>query len=1212
MDPISSAALSIISEQILGRLSNAAKDKLASKRSVARIAKSVSEASNDAGIKISARALRKWLRRDDVQDQLFAGASVAIESAIESLAVIVEKQTPSNRKESAKSVLFYTFQAYQRELPLKEGILVGNEWLKNTYSNESQETRNEITNSKVEILKEIQSTTHIDKALQSLHPWRREDGKNLLSQWPKLGELVLALTEQTDRRSVLEDWGLNPPKQLTDGPAVAWTWFALLAEDYGAPGAAINFLTQAANSGVVKSDYWLGRAMLLLEPLSIDSYVTLKDRFPNIQVKHALPIALLKIIEDDVTQAKGILDKWETESANDYALKTVLIAKCLTSMGDVNSSVSLLNEAISQDMDADSLILTAVRTLIWRSMQTKSENRSNDLLQAGELAILSRNRRRSWLGDSAESSLEAIHAYMLCNDSDRAWRIANVAPDGDASYRESKDLRIQLEASLISASKGDWKEAKTIALQANNNFAVHYIEGWKRFSDDQIETANEQWYEAFKSAKTDFDGLRAISALSSTGANLPDLGDLGKKFPEAIRQFRELQNIMSSPVVEVAELRANLGKSEFLDFHLAEQIEKHDEPLQAAQLLEAAAAKWQSPQLMIKSAKLFLRLGDYKQSEALAREAVNMSVPNSSGEQQAMFIQFESLEHLDLPEESLGVARRMVTNNPSDLDARWTLVHRLAREGLYQQAWNILNADGTPTDPRSHYDAKLWIILSTRFDQRPTLVSSVLRLIEEREYDSELVGILLANTVLSAHKAPKEDIDRLQSTFASYTKSFPNNGVIKSFTFDSSEEFLKDVRDLVRSTRPHKESLEKEDLVSKGELPLGFLTLMYGKSYVEACIVRGAGRVFSFRSSQTVDASAQASATLNKHVVLDATSAVTLALLPGDLQDKLFGKFSVLKTTTAIYKDAVDAQVSFNRRSTMSLGWDQERDDIFIHSIPDEKAEEYIHHCSKTIKILERLHRKSWTKISSIEKDLPPFTWLSALDFAIANNNAFWCDDSSLRSLAAHFDVPTFGTVDLLRHLYSTSELTLDELEFAEALLISNYHVDLEPPLETWLKAAAADSWKPVGSVSYLSLASTWTRPEVVFLFIKEFANNINIGLENDFSTVLAHAARGIMEFSGQSREKLIALLQILICWLLTELRPRLDLLSSALDGVRIALDSSCDVGEVLEASLRRIRMHWIQLNGEPITRNRIIDIIRNLNDADKKIGYRILIEPLP
>jgi hypothetical protein len=161
----------------------------------------------------------------------------------------------------------------------------------------------------------------------------------------------------------------------------------------------------------------------------------------------------------------------------------------------------------------------------------------------------------------------------------------------------------------------------------------------------------------------------------------------------------------------------------------------------------------------------------------------------------------------------------------------------------------------------------------------------------------------------------------------------------------------------------------------------------------------------------------------------------------------------------------------------MSLVWDSTQGKGRPVMISEEIADRLAEHSGKVCEILAATHRRPWPTLKKLP-DLPSdYAWIATLDMAADAGTPFWCDDRVLGSLAANMNIPTFGTVDLLRHLAMTGQIDRHLAETAEAILIRNYHVDLGFNLDVLNLAATLDRWEAAGAAFALSRPYTWIDP---------------------------------------------------------------------------------------------------------------------------------------
>lgn len=1208
MEPTTTAALSALSKAVFGGAAGKAKEFLDRKGLSRRVANATVKACKKHGIQISRKPIRLWLERDDVKNQISQGSTTEVESALQSLAVLVEGQPAEKRLECAREVLRIMLQEYQRELPAKDAIPLGTAWNQRTTAQENSKTQELVLAGTQQILDKIDVPESFDRAVAQLHPWRQESAKRIAEAWPPFREFVESLAYEKDRGQVLTDWSTRPPQKFADAPAAAWCWFGSVAEDYKAKNAAIVFYKQGVAQGATNPGYWEAQAVMLLDAALPEGLRELQEFATRSDAPHPMAKAYLAIAEKRFSDGEAALSTWEPADDADKALKTTLQVACLEGLDDVNGTISILENAFARDSSASGLALAAARALIWRGQHGRGDENIADLVRARELAIAARNARRTWGGDSVEATLEAVKASVLSNDLDRAWRLTQSPPVGEASFRESQDKRICIESAFIAASKSDYTLAETLVSAIDEPFVTAYINGWIAFGQEDHENAAMQWHKAWDEGTNDFDRLRSANALAPLGVDMPDLMELSTRYPDAVREIRDIHRIMSASGDKIALLRARVGESESFAGLLAEQLAGRGEHEEAAQVLEEAANRWSSSRLMSMAASNYLRAGENASAESTAGEAVNMAVRGSTGEEYALMLRFDALEALERHAESLRLARRMVANNPQNENTRWILVHSHARMGSYQAAWDVLNYNGAPIDPRSNHDATLWIHLASKHDTRPSFVGHSLRIMHERSDDTELVGIFLVNTLLAAENAPEADIQTLQGKMNTYANENPDSPTFRAMKFDSAQQFLEDLKEHFKGIPedPERQAIEKS--ICEGTLPLGFLSEISGKSYAEAAILRAAKRIFSHDPSYAPLAADTIEKALDKHVALDTSAAVTLALLDSDVQDQLIGAFSVLRTTTPTYKDALQGQQSCQLRSTMTIGWNAEEQKLVRNEITEQEADRIARHSDATVAILKRAQHKSWQKCNHLRDLGEGAAWISTLDYALTNKVSFWCDDLALRSLALHEGQPTFGTVDLLRALTKAGKISEQQCAVAESTLISNFHVDLDSEPRVWHLAAQFDGWKASGAAAVLTRPSSWKDTRAALDLLAEGIRNNREESPETVGVWVNYAAHGVMAIAGEESGQVSHNLRLLLHFCFAKTGGRPDLFSFVLHGIRQAIAPSQGVSDPLEFVLREFHNMVNESFGTTVAKAKLLEVVSHLDESDRYLASGIIL----
>lgn len=347
---------------------------------------------------------------------------------------------------------------------------------------------------------------------------------------------------------------------------------------------------------------------------------------------------------------------------------------------------------------------------------------------------------------------------------------------------------------------------------------------------------------------------------------------------------------------------------------------------------------------------------------------------------------------------------------------------------------------------------------------------------------------------------------------------------------------------------------------------------------------------------------------LGKQVALDTTAAATLALLDSEVQDQLIGAFSVIKATTPAYKDALQAQQSFRLRSTMTIAWNTEEQDLVRYTITEEEADRLAQHSDRTVAIFERANHKSWQEFKRLKDYGEHTAWLTTLDYALTNEVAFWCDDLGLRLVALQEGQPTFGTVDLLRSLADAGKIFETQREIAESILISNYHVDLDSSSKVWRLAAQIDGWKAEGTSAILTRPSSWQDSHKALALLGDGILNNAEASPEIVRIWVANAAIGLVAITGNHSERSSHNLGLLLRYCLIQSWKRPDLFSFMLQGIRQAIPPSSAISDPLEDVLRSFHMLFHEEFGPIVAKVRLFEFVRHLDESDKHLASRIVL----
>jgi tetratricopeptide (TPR) repeat protein len=1167
-----------------------------------RVARVVSKKAKSEGVVIRARRLAAWLKGEAVREAVAGGDVDNLRIALGRLEFELTGAAEMSQAAAAARVVELVRNESLRRETAGDGRVAQTLRLEQAIQTTAREQRVLLTAGGDEVA--------FTSALEKIHPWRATTARDLAAQWTPFRGLVITLAGERARRSLLEQWAASPPAAMVDAPAEAWCWLACVAADYGANPAVVAFVTKGVDAGASES-YWWARAGLSIGTGTPEDAAIARDLWSQSVPKHPLASAGEAIEEGDYPTAEKVLESWDSEDPNDQSIKVILLTAAATGRGDFNRAIAIGIEGAAKHPEGSGNTLRTAEALLSRGHHGLSEHPLGDFARAFDLAIQARDARRTWLGDSVAPILTAVKAAALATDIDQAWRLTQTPPEGTALPHESRDLRLRRESAILAATMGRFENALAVAESLDDPFVTFTVAGWNAFADDRPQDAEEAWLRAWEHAPNDTSRLQTASALAPLGKRLPDLAALPPEYGQAVDHIKSIHEVMSSDE-DMSLLRARASDSEQLTVLLAERLAAQGQTGDAAAVLEAGGTRWNHPLMMRMAAARYQTAGSYEKAFDAAATALSLGGPTWAGRLETLMIQFDSLESRGEFARSLAVVREMATIAPRNLTVRWALVHSLVRAGSIRDAWRALTHEGRPVVPRDAGDARTWIGLAAECDDSPEFVQRSLEMMSAWVHQPDVVGVFLIQIYRGLNRHDRDvadsDIAELHKATADFTAAHPENQVFQSFKFDENDV----VGSLTAMLKDHAtedpEIKDLRDRVGRGELPLGFVVELTSRTYVEACIKTAAGLVFSHMPPAAAAGKAAAAAALGSRVVIDASAASTLSLLDPSIVDKLVGAFLALETTDSAFRDALGAQQSLNMRSTMTLGWDDKQGRPLITETSEEEADGFARRADLVVELLTRSERRGWPGLKRFAELAGDGVWLSALDLAMSEQRAFWCDDRSLRQLAASEGANTFGTVDLLSALEAAGMLDRDLGVVARAKLVAGYHVDLDFDDDVLTHAAEIDSWEPKGAAAALTRTHSWVDPAACVRFAATAMARISAASPSGVAHWTTAVALGLIRITDQNADGASENLKILLMHQFTQHWLRPDTLPFVMQGIRAAMDELPGTIDPLAAVLAYTYGQISERHGAPQAAEFLLMLVANLSDDDRATAARIIL----
>ena len=1154
-----------------------------------RVAREVSRLAESEGISISRRQMNEWLKADDVRLGIAAGDPDSLRDCAHRLKFATVPA--GDLDQAAARVLRLVLDESLRRMSPGDAGVASTRRIENAIHGLEERA----------LLASDGDQTAFRLALGKLHPWRASEAGELAERWTGLRTLVTTLVGSRERRSLLQHWSAEPPHGLSDAPAEVWCWFACVAADYGAREAAVTLIARGVEHGADPS-YWWARAGLVVGAGTPEDTARAQELWRRSVPRHPIAAAGAAIADEDYVTAGAVLGDWKPETPNDCSIKSILQMAAAAGREDLNRAIAIGLEGAKTHPEGSGNVLRTAEALLTRGHHGPSDHPLDDFASAYELAIAARDSRRSWLGDSVAPILTAVKASALATDIDGAWRLTQEAPDGTALAHEARDNRLRRESAILAATMGRLEPAQTTARALGDPFVTHTVEGWAALVDDAPERAEAAWLNAWAIAPDDSARLQTAYSLARLGRSLPDLDSLPEGISQAIQRIRTLHEVMSAPDSDMSLLRARASSSEELTVVLSERLAAQDKLVDAAGVLEAGAIRWNHALMMKIAASRYMVAGSHQKAHDTAAAALSMGGQAWAGRLGCLSIQFDALESLGEFQRSLPLAREMAVLAPANLTIRWALVHSLVRAGGVPEAWAALTHNGRAAEPRNVGDARTWIGLAAECDDSVEFVQRSLEMMRRWKDEPDLAGAFLLQIYsgLRRHKRKiaEADIAELHKATNEFTEAHPDNTVFRKVTLDENDP-LGSLTDLLReSATEHPALKDIRERVQRGELPLGFLSECYRRPYVEASIKRDAGLVFSHHPP-TANAAAAAAA-IGTSVVIDGTAAVTLSLLEPGVVDQLLGSFLTIETTDSAYRDALASQQSLNMLSTMTLGWDAENQRPLVTEIDEAEAEALSRRADRVIELLSRSVRRGWPGLKRFAELAVEGAWLSALDFALSETRAFWCDDRALRQIAESEGTQTFGTVDLVAALVVAGKITPDVAAVVHATLIAGFHVDIDFDPAVMELAAEIDGWRPRGAALALSRAHSWRAPADCLRFATEAMGRVASDSPAALASWTWAAALGLVRITGGYIEGASENIRMLLSYLTAQPWLRPDTLVFVMQGVRAAMTEMPGTIDPLRAVIEQIFVAISEKHSASQASEFVLMLVASLDESDR------------
>lgn len=893
--------------------------------------------------------------------------------------------------------------------------------------------------------------------------------------------------EALDPRAVAREWASSPPVALGELSASGRLVISELLLAYGQTAAALNQLCIALELGVSPRSYWLCRAAQLswtAEGQDSENAIRYLTETQKIDPSYPLSRAILLCHAKQWGQGSEVLSGWNptTPWEKDYAAS--VLAAAFTEQDRHDDAVAAL-EAVADETQSAGLLLHLARLLRVRSVVGDGDSRWKDAFRAVELALRARNLRRTWRGDSAEAVVIAAEAAIIADDPQQVWTITRPDPDGAATTAEASDGRVLPLAAMGAALTGRLTHAQELVAHAPDGYDKWRVEAEVasvQTGNGQNEPAKAAWLRVLNASTTDEQKLQALRALALEGATDQSiLDDLRTRHTGAVQEIETSYEIMSlSGSVSDMRLRQLEKATPLASVRRAELLRAADDPLQAAEVLVDATARWKNPRLLLMAIDCYMDAGSWEHAEAFAQQALAESGSLWPGRATVLRRLVEIQSALKRWAKVALACRALLEIDENDEDARWSLAFAEFHEGEAKQAWRTLKRVGVAEAATPHR-AMFLLELARRFSDAEGIAQTALAQLRAFPQDEDVQAMAINAVTMRADRAElPDDVGReVSEAWSAFLERYPESHRFRAYAVHDDENPLAEIEPILR--RQANTYREIVGMVREQLLPIGFLDRVVGKPYAAIFPHRPLGfhRAASF-IQQDIDTELEyARAATDQACIIDASALYTLALIP-DIAPTLIGLNRRPSTTAAGLADLLAADDLFNLPSAGTLAFDPHLDRVTATEIDPEivgRQQAQIRAMLSTARTLRRVTHPTLMHLEPMGNTHEP-AWLLNLDAAKDTQSALWCDDLGLRRLAHSIGVKTFGTLSMLTVAHERGRVDNMVLSQSMQTLVREYVVDL-PFDETLLMAVAAEQeWQPQAVATVLSRAASWIRVE--------------------------------------------------------------------------------------------------------------------------------------
>ncbi|MEJ5869422.1 hypothetical protein WDV85_16955 [Pseudokineococcus sp. 5B2Z-1] len=942
--------------------------------------------------------------------------------------------------------------------------------------------------------------------------------------------LIESLTETSvDPLDVIAEWTRLRPSWLEDAGPHATLAAAELALAYEGQALGRELLLLAAQRGTIERQTLIARAAFTdLTRDRVGARRTLALAGTPTESPSPFVRAVDRLVEEDWDGVHSILDTWSPRNATDLFRRWLIADTALLLAANSDAPIGPLlalsieptRSFLERAWRADIAIAQATRLVTLVGLG-QSRRPMFHLQEARRLALMARDSRRIWRGETATAVAAACEAAFFAGDVDAVLELGTV--HGEATPREAASPLVLAKVAVAMALRGESIDALDLS----------HLDAFDReralaHSASQHGGDPEHHWSAAVAASGDDESKRAVAlaGLAGTGARvLPNMDYLIQHHPATAAQILAIGELARGEHDQVVErFRGRAGDDLQSATLLAQAYDSAGDTAAAIDVYQQAGRRFADPDLLFNAAILMHKADRAPEAKDLALQILASESAAWPGRARALhFAAQMAAEADDLPA-ATGFLTSCLDIDPAHTYRRWDLIRLHLARADTTSAWRTFQEHPTLLTPQDLRQAIAWLTLFREEGNAEQLARGAVELTHRFPDDEHLAAKAVASVLLPGPKtdAPLSDdlLAEVQGMIAEYLRRWPE-GAIQSIAVDPDDPAAMLTR-LHEATQGDSRARAfrriTEGRVARGEMPLGLLSATSSKAYSEILLTRGLGVLPASapHSSEHALSVTEAYAALGGPCIVDASALVAVLQLPQEDREHLMRAFTACEIIDETLMDVRNGRDSLSTKSTVSIGYDEVEQRSVIHELPEEQAERFAESAVDLLDLALAMPRRrsllpqSGNAKAAADAGGGSFSpWLPTLQTAGSLGRPLWSDDASLRSLARSMGIGAFGSAALITAAGSRRP---EGAEWSVEMHTRLARASVAVPLTESLLHVVADHdlWQPLGAAALLGDATLWANLQHAYTLLNSVASQVAAKSPDSLGGWAFRCARGL------------------------------------------------------------------------------------------------------